>query len=61
MIYTVEMASCGVIYLPSFMKIGTGIQAILRFCLSNLNACNVGITNRRNLCSLLLRWAHATT
>jgi hypothetical protein len=29
--YAVEMASCGMIYVPSFMKIGTGVQAILRF------------------------------
>jgi hypothetical protein len=27
------------IYIPSFMQIGTGIQAILRFCISNLNGC----------------------
>jgi hypothetical protein len=33
--YAVEMASCGMIYVPSFMKIGTGVQAILRFYLSN--------------------------
>jgi hypothetical protein len=42
--YAFEMASCGMIYIPSFMKIGTGVQAILMFCFSNLNACNVGIT-----------------
>jgi hypothetical protein len=29
--YTLEMGSDGVIYIPSFMKIGTGVQAILRF------------------------------
>jgi hypothetical protein len=39
----VEMGSGGMIYLPSFMKIGKGVQAILRFCLSNLKGCNVGI------------------
>jgi hypothetical protein len=34
MIYAVEMASCGMhVYIPSFMKIGTGVDAILRFCL----------------------------
>jgi hypothetical protein len=27
------------------MKIGTGIQAILRICLSNLRGCNIGITD----------------
>jgi hypothetical protein len=33
------------IFFPSFMNIGGGIQAMLRFILSNLNGCNVGITN----------------
>jgi hypothetical protein len=28
--YIVEMASDGMIYIPSFMKIGSGIQVILR-------------------------------
>jgi hypothetical protein len=47
--YAVEMASCGMIYLPSFVKISTGVQAILRFCLRNLRGSNVGITNGRDL------------
>jgi cytochrome c553 len=38
-----EMASYGKIYIPSFMKIGAGLQKLLRFCLSNLRGCNVGI------------------
>jgi hypothetical protein len=38
----VEMPPCGMIFLPSFMKIVTGFEAILRFYLSNLNGCNVG-------------------
>jgi hypothetical protein len=29
--YAVEAASCGMIYEPNFMKIGIGVQAILRF------------------------------
>jgi uncharacterized protein YraI len=45
--YTVEMASCDMIYIPSFMTIGAGVQAILRFCLSYLIGCNVGITDGR--------------
>jgi hypothetical protein len=45
----VEMASCGMINLISFMEIGTGIQAILRFCLRNLRGCDVGITNGKVL------------
>jgi hypothetical protein len=47
--YAVEMAFCGMIYIPSFMKIGTGVQAILRFCLRRLRGCNVGITDGRDL------------
>jgi hypothetical protein len=34
--YDVKMVSCDMIHTPSFMKIGTGFQAILRFCLRNL-------------------------
>jgi hypothetical protein len=39
-----EMASCGMIYRPSLMKIGARVQAVLRVCVSNLTGCNVGIT-----------------
>jgi hypothetical protein len=46
--YAVEMASCGMIYLPSFMKIGTGVQTILRFFLRNSRGCNVGITDGKD-------------
>jgi hypothetical protein len=35
------MASGGMI--SSFMKIDTGVQAILRFCLRNMGGCNIGI------------------
>jgi hypothetical protein len=47
--YTVEMTLCGIIYLPSFMKIGIGIQAIIRVFYRNLMGCNVGITDGRDL------------
>jgi hypothetical protein len=30
------------------MKIGTGVQAILKFCLRNLRGCNVCIPDRTN-------------
>jgi hypothetical protein len=43
------MASYGMMYIPIFTKIGTGVQAILRFCLGNLMDCNVGITDVRIL------------
>jgi hypothetical protein len=45
MMHTVEMASCGIIYIPRFLKVGMGFQAILRVFLSNLNGCNVCITD----------------
>jgi hypothetical protein len=32
-------------YILSFMKIGVGVQAILRFCLRNLRGYNVGFTD----------------
>jgi hypothetical protein len=44
-------------YAPSFMMTGTGFQAILRFCLSSSNGCNIGITVGSYLLSVLLRWA----
>jgi uncharacterized protein YraI len=30
------------------MKVDRGVQGILRFCLSNFNGCNVGITDQRD-------------
>jgi hypothetical protein len=36
------------IYIPSFIKISTDIEGILRFCLSNQRGCNVGITDGRD-------------
>jgi hypothetical protein len=47
--HTAVMASGGTIYTPSLMKIGTGVQAILRFCLVSLNGCNIGITDGTEL------------
>jgi hypothetical protein len=43
------MVSCVIIYIPSFMKTGIGVQAILRFCFRNLRGCDVGITDDRVL------------
>jgi hypothetical protein len=40
-IYAVEMDSCGMIYLSSFMKFGIGVQAILKFHLRNLRGCEL--------------------
>jgi hypothetical protein len=57
MMYAFKMPSCDMIFLPSFMTIGTGVQAMLRFFLSNLNGCIVGITDGMELGSAPLRWA----
>jgi hypothetical protein len=51
------MGSGSIIYVLSFIKIDKGIQAILQFCLRNLNDCNAGITDGRNLRSAPFRWA----
>jgi hypothetical protein len=51
-----QMASCGMIYIPSFMNTGTKVQVILRFCLNNLKRCNIGITDVWDLCMMPLRW-----
>jgi hypothetical protein len=47
--YTVEIASDGMIHLPSFMKIGSGVQLILKLLPLQLQGCSVGITDERNL------------
>jgi hypothetical protein len=46
-------------YLTSLKKTGSSIQAtsILRFCLSNLNCCNIGITDDRDSLCMPLKWA----
>jgi hypothetical protein len=44
------------VYIPSFMKIGTGIPAILRFCFRNLRGCDVGIPGGRDLRCSPLKW-----
>jgi hypothetical protein len=41
----VSMDSGGMIYIPSFMKIDTGVQAMLRFQLRIVRNCEVGITD----------------
>jgi hypothetical protein len=37
------------VMISSFMKIGTGVQEILRFCLRYMRGCNSGITDGRDL------------
>jgi hypothetical protein len=36
------------IHIPSFMKIGKGVERVLRFRLTNLKVCSVGITAGRD-------------
>jgi hypothetical protein len=43
-----EMTSYSMIYTPSFMKVGKGIQAILRVSLRNMRGYNTGITDVGN-------------
>jgi hypothetical protein len=50
MMFAVEMASCDVIHLPSFMKIGKGVQAILKFCQRNLRGYGVSIVTYLGAC-----------
>jgi hypothetical protein len=45
----IEMASGGMIYIPHFMNIGRGVQAILRFYFNNARGCSVGISDGRDL------------
>jgi uncharacterized protein YraI len=45
--YAVEMGSGGMMYIPSFMMIGTGVRAIVKLCLRNMRGCNSGITDGR--------------
>jgi hypothetical protein len=55
--YAVEMVSCDMIHVPSFMKMDTGVQAIIRGCLENLRGCSAGITDGRDLRITPLRCA----
>jgi hypothetical protein len=45
--YAVEMDSSGMIYVPSFVRIGRGFQEMLRVYLRNLKGSYVGVTNKR--------------
>jgi hypothetical protein len=43
------------VYISSFLKTVIGVQATLRFCLSNLNGCNVCIADGKKLRSAALK------
>jgi hypothetical protein len=51
-VIAVEMASDGMMYISSFMKIGSGIQVIFRLLL--WQGSSVGITNGKDLWCLPL-------
>jgi hypothetical protein len=53
---TVEMGSSAMIHVPNFMKIGTGIEGILKFYISSLKDYKVGITDERDLRNAPLKW-----
>jgi hypothetical protein len=57
MMYAVEMGSDAMIYVPSFIKIGTGVKQILKFCLRNLRSRNVCITDGKDFLTTPLIWA----
>jgi hypothetical protein len=44
----VEIVSFAMAHIPSFIKMGKGVQAILRFFLGNLRVYNVGITDGKD-------------
>jgi hypothetical protein len=52
----VEMGSGGMMYAPSSLKICTGIEGILRICLSRFKGCYVGITNGRDVGRAPWKW-----
>jgi hypothetical protein len=56
----IEIDSNGMIYIPSFMTIGSGIRVILRALPLNLKSFCVGITDERDLWCTPLRWLHVT-
>jgi hypothetical protein len=47
--YAIDMNSCVMIFIQSFMKIDAGVQALLRFGFSNLRGCSFGITEEKDL------------
>jgi hypothetical protein len=47
--YAVEMVSCGKTHVPSFMKGGRDVQAILRLYLNSLRSCNVSVADGTDL------------
>jgi hypothetical protein len=47
--YAVEMASSGIIYIPSSMKIGVSFQGLIMLIFRNVRGYDIGITVGRDL------------
>jgi hypothetical protein len=47
--HIVEMASTGIIYIPSFIKTDPNVQVILMFYFNCFRGCSVGIIDGRDL------------
>jgi hypothetical protein len=54
-IYAIKMGPGGMIYLQSFIRADTNVQAI-RFHVNNLKGCNIHITDGRGLWCTPLKW-----
>jgi hypothetical protein len=46
--FTSELGSGGIMYIPSFVKINTELEEILRFFFSSLKGCNFCINDDRD-------------
>jgi hypothetical protein len=53
--YATEVASAGMIYIPNFITIGSGIQVILWSLLQQFEKVQCWYTNGRDLKNVLLR------
>jgi hypothetical protein len=56
MVCIVEIAAGGMICMPTFMTIDSGIQVILRLLPQKFKRLTVGITDREDFRSMPLRW-----
>jgi hypothetical protein len=43
--------------MPSFVMVGSSVQAILRFCLNKLRGCSIGITDGKGFMKCSIKMA----
>jgi hypothetical protein len=55
MMYTAEMGSGSMINVPSYMKVGAGVQVLLRYFSQKFERPQVGIFDGTDLCCTPLR------